>query len=309
MPLRHLSGLSLRDLEYASTIGQSGSFVRAAEICGVSQPALSQQIKKLEHLLGVQIFERQGRQVLPTEAGTLILQKADEILARARGLFEIGANLANPLMGDVHLGVIPTIGPYFMPRALPALRRGFPDLRLHPYEDTTDNLMALLKNRKLDIALIAAPSEQADIASATLCFEPFVLACPVGHKLACDAPVAARDLDGLDLLMLSREHCLRDQTLALCNLQAKDGGRVASSLEMLRQMVAVGEGCALLPALAVSDMRAMEALIKIRSVADTGFGRHLTLVWRSSDPRGSYFRKLAESLLKHLSNDHKTPVP
>ncbi len=309
MPLRHVTGLSLRDLEYASTIGQSRSFVRAAEICGVSQPALSQQIKKLEHLLGVQIFERQGRQVLPTEAGILILQKADDILAQARGLFEIGANLANPLMGDVHLGVIPTIGPYFMPRALPALRHGFPDLRLHPYEDTTDNLMALLKNRKIDVALIAAPSEQPDIASATLYFEPFVLACPVGHKLASDAPISAHDLDGLDLLMLSREHCLRDQTLALCNLPAKDSGRVASSLEMLRQMVAVGEGCALLPALAVSDMRAMEALIKIRPVADSDFGRHLTLVWRSSDPRGSYFQKLANSLQNHLSNDHKTPPP
>jgi len=303
MPLRHLSGLSLRDLEYASTIAQTGSFVRAAEICGVSQPALSQQIKKLEYLLGVKLFERQGRRVQPTHAGRLILQKADDILAQARGLFEIGANLTNPLMGDVHMGVIPTIGPYFMPHVLPALRRGFPDLRLYPYEDTTGNLMTLLRERKIDVALIAAPGEHADISSAAIYFEPFVLACPLGHALAIPASVPAQDLNGLELLMLSREHCLRDQTLALCNLPRVDGERLASSLEMLRQMVAVGEGCALLPALAVSDMRAMAGLIVIRPVADQNFGRQVTLVWRRSDPRGEYFQQLADFLHKQMPSN------
>lgn len=300
MSLRTMSGLSLRDLEYATTIANAQSFGRAAEICGVSQPAISQQIKKLEALLGLRIFERRGRVVVPTENGRQVLFKAEAILADARGLFEIASELTDPLKSDIRMGVIPTLGPYFMPHVLQPLRGKFPELRLHPYEDTTDNLISLLAQRKIDIALMADPAPGTAVTAEAVFFEPFVLACPADHILAGTAPpslpLSQTDVAALELLMLSKEHCLRDQTLALCPRRKSDATRVASSLEMLRQMIAVGEGCALLPALAASNLVDMRSLIRTRPIAGDAFGRQIIMVWRKSDSRGSHFTRLARFL-------------
>jgi LysR family hydrogen peroxide-inducible transcriptional activator len=296
MSLRTLSGLSLRDLEYATTIANEQSFGRAAEICGVSQPAISQQIKKLETLLDLKIFERRGRAVILTESGRQVLFKAEAILADARGLFEIASDFTDPLKGDIRLGVIPTLGPYFMPHILQPLRGKFPDLRLRPYEDTTDNLISLLKQRKIDIALMADPVPGTAMNSTNVFFEPFVLACPVDHLLAGVDPLSQSDIATLELLMLSREHCLRDQSLALCQRQPSDTTRVASSIEMLRQMIAVGEGCALLPALAASNLRDMRRLIQTRPVSSDKFGRQIIMVWRKSDTREADFNLLSNFL-------------
>lgn len=313
---RTLAGLSLRDLEYAITIAEEQSFGRAATICAVSQPAISQQIKKLEALLGLTLFERRGRRVIVTAEGQQVLERAKILLSDARGLFEIASNLTDPLKGDIRLGVIPTLGPYFMPHILRPLRHEFPELRLRPYEDTTDNLLAQLRAHKIDIALIAAPATRSDISSTTVFFEPFVLACPVGHALAKPAPLPEDQLATLDLLMLSREHCLRDQTIALCNIPPNQGTRVASSLEMLRQMIAVGEGCALLPALAATNLDTLSSnsahntalntvqnLVAIRPIAApaaTAFGRQVTMIWRSSDPRQEPFQLLARFLQSRM---------
>ncbi|MFD1880118.1 LysR family transcriptional regulator, partial [Paracoccus pacificus] len=160
MSLRSLSGLSLRDLEYAVAVRRFGRFNRAAEFCGVSQPTLSGQIRKLEALIGVTLFERYGRRITPTAEGQAVLDQAEQIVAQSKALFEIAA-CPEPHRGPLRLGAIPTLGPYFLPHVMGPIRRAYPELSLRIHEGKTDELVNLLKERNLDAILVSSHDSDA----------------------------------------------------------------------------------------------------------------------------------------------------
>src|ERR1700710_102603 len=135
-----LAGLSLRDLEYALAVAEFRHFGRAAEHCGVSQPALSEQLRKLESILGATLFERAPRRVEVTAHGEVLLRQARIVLREALGLMEIARAGSSPLDGPLRVGVIPTLGPYYLPLVLRALRAGFPGLELRLQEGLTHEL-------------------------------------------------------------------------------------------------------------------------------------------------------------------------
>jgi LysR family hydrogen peroxide-inducible transcriptional activator len=289
-----LAGLSLRDIEYAVAVGSTLHFGRAAQACGVSQPALSEQLRKLEDLLGVRLFERGHAGVRVTPRGAELLRQAGRVAAEARGLLELARTVSAPLTGQLHLGAISTLGPY-LPHVLLHAREAFPRLQLRLTEGQTATLLDGLRNGDLDAALIAT-AEPADwLDDAELFFEPFHLVCPVAHRLADLPDVTLQDLAGDDLMLLEDGHCLRDQALALC--QSTSGqSRHATGLETLWHMIAAGEGYSLLPALSLTGRTAMRDLVVTRDLDDPAAGRAVRLVWRSTDPRGSDFLVLARSL-------------
>ncbi|WP_170362177.1 hydrogen peroxide-inducible genes activator [Ruegeria arenilitoris] len=280
-----VAGLSLRDLEYIQSIAEEGHFGRAADICGVSQPAISQQVLKLEARLGFSIFERQGRHVSLTQNGRIVLQKAEILLSEARELLELSLSLSDNLEGDLKFGVLPTLGPYLLPLILKSLKAAYPKLRLSLFEEPTHVLEEMLTNRALDAALIATNPKQPALSALELFHEPFVFACPKDLDLKPNEKVRWSKVLSSQLVLLSQEHCLRDQTVAFCDRIDRPGQRVASSLEMLRQMVALGEGCALFPALSVSGPDRFGGLATTHPIADGVFGRSIRLAWRDSDPR------------------------
>jgi LysR family hydrogen peroxide-inducible transcriptional activator len=298
-----LAGLSLRDLEYAVTVARLGHFGRAAERCGVSQPTLSMQIRKLEYLLGTPLFERHGRRVLPTAKGEPLLRRAEAIIADARALLQAARAREEPLAGPLRLGVIPTLGPYYLPALLPAVRAHFPQLDLRLAEGLTLTLVEGLRAGLLDAVLMALPATAPGIVVEPLFEEPFRLLCPAGHRLARRPRIGLDDLGGPDLLLLEDGHCLRDQALALCH-QARGqspGGegeapRYATSLEMLRHMIAAGEGYSLLPMLAAAGRPDLGGLVAVREIADDRAFRTIGLAWRATDPREDDLRALAAFL-------------
>ncbi len=291
-----LAGLSLRDLEYAVAVGRLRHFGRAAEQCGVSQSALSEQIRKLEAILGVALFERTRRRVEPTPRGALLLRRAEAVLAEARFLIAAAQHAAEPLSGELRLGVIATLGPYYLPGLLGALRARFPRLQLRLTEARTAELLQQVRRGELDAALLALPADDAELSAQALFFEPFHLVCPAQHVLSQMARVTLADLDRDGMLLLEEGHCLRDQALALCGTAAAGSpARFASSLEMLRNMIAAGEGFSLLPLLATAG-RAADGLTHCRKLDDPAAGRTIGLCWRRSDPRGEEFRTLAALL-------------
>ena len=317
---QQLSGLSLRDLDYALAVAELSHFGRAAERCGVSQPGLSEQIRKLEAILGMPLFERGRGGVSPTADGQVLLRQIAVVVGEARGLMEMARSRTGALNGGLALGVIPTLGPYYVPLVLRDLRQHFPELVLRLQENQTGLLLDALARFILDAALVALPVEQDGLFSRALFFEPFRVLLPAGHALADEPSLELAVLDTDDLLLLEDGHCLRDQAISLCRpadpvtsgrvgpIQHGKEPRFATSLEMLRHMVAAGEGFSLMPALATREVSELTGLVRLRPLADSTAGRTIGLVWRATDPRGPDFERLAAVLHENIPAG-TTPIP
>jgi len=294
MPAVSVSSLSLRDLEYAVAVARERHFGRAAEYCGVSQPTLSEQVRKLESILGFALFERTTRTIEPTVRGAAVLEQAEALLGNARRLLEDARRSAEPLSGELRLGVIATLGPYYMPSVIALGRRRFPRLALRLRESTTNELLVALRSGELDAILVALPVPLEGLQAEPLFFEPFRLACPSDHELAQRERVRVRDLNRGALLLMEDGHCLRDQALSLCNPRSlPNQSRYASSLEMLRHMIAAGEGISLIPLLAAAEHTSMHGMITYRELDEARAGRTIALVWRATETRAGDLRQIA----------------
>jgi LysR family hydrogen peroxide-inducible transcriptional activator len=295
------SNLSLRDLEYAVAVASERHFGRAAERCGVSQAALSEQLRKLESVLGVTLFERTKRRVEPTPRGLALLAHAEAILAGARRMLEEAHRAAEPLTGDFRLGVIATLGPYYLPALMHHGKVRFPKLIMRLREGQTDELLALLRRGDLDAVLCALPVPADGLTVAPLFFEPFRFACPVDDPLATRETLRLRDLPRNRLLLMEEGHCMRDQAIALCHMRRLDAHtRYASSLEMLRHMIAAGEGYSVLPLMATEQHADMRGLIRFRDLDDADAGRRIGLVWRTTETRAADLHAIATYMRENL---------
>lgn len=274
--------MNLRDLRYLLAVVEHTSFSRAAEACGISQPTLSVQIRKLEELLGVTLFERTSKTVAPTAACAQLVGHVRSAVAEADAIIAVARNLRDPLAGRFRLGIIPTLAPYLLPLIFAPLREALPALEVEPWEDQTAALLDRLRARDLDAILLATEEDGSDLMSMELFSEPFLAALPADHPLAAHAVVAEAEL-ARDILVLADGHCLRDQALAACAQTGAFGGTLrASSLPTLLNMVAAGYGTTLIPGLAAGA--AQDAGIVLRPLA-TRAGRTVRITWRSSAPQ------------------------
>lgn len=197
---------TLRQLEYVVAVAETLHFGRAAENVHVSQPGLSAQVKQLELTLGVTLFERTRRRVMLTPAGDAVVAAARQVLRAADDVVHTAQHFANPLEGTLAMGVIPTVGPYLLPRFLPDIRRRYPQLRLTLTEDTTDRLVAALGSGDLDLVLVAREAHLEGLDVRTLFEDTFQLVVPRGHALARRKRVTEEDLRGERVLLLEDGH-------------------------------------------------------------------------------------------------------
>jgi LysR family hydrogen peroxide-inducible transcriptional activator len=291
--------MNLRDLEYAVCLAGEGQFRRAAARCRVSQPTLSAQIAKLEDELGVQLFERGARSATPTVNGRALIRQAQIVLDEVEQLKALARTGQDPLQGPFHLGVIPTAGPYLLPLLLPVLRQRWPQLQLLLHEERTAPLLDRLRAGSLDAAILSLPLDGTDLRWELLLSEPILVALPRRHKLAGRARVAPDALASEPILLLEEGHCLRDQSLAVCDaagLARRRDDAQAAGLESLRQMVMAGIGIALVPELATLAPFGAGDLAVYRRFAPPEPTRELVLAWRRSFPRGDALQGLARGL-------------
>jgi LysR family hydrogen peroxide-inducible transcriptional activator len=299
--------MTLQELRYLVALADKGHFVRAAEACHVGQPTLSTQLKKLERDLGVTLFERNKHQMRPTPIGVQIIDRARlalDVVEQIRGLAQRGSD---PMDGPLRLGVIPTLGPYLIPHLLPMLRGRLPQLRLLLREDLTAHLLDRLRQGRLDALLLALPVRADDVEVLALFRESFVVALPEGHALAAKASINEAELAGEKVLLLEEGHCMREQALALCGGTPSDEREElkATSIETLRQMVAAGVGCTLLPRLAAMPGAGsiQNGMVEIRPFAQPEPTRTIGLAWRRRCPREATMRQLGELILADLPSE------
>ena len=287
-----------RQLESLVAVADHRSFRRAATELGISQPALSVQVQGAEHALGIQVFERDRRSVLVTPAGEEVVARARAALTAIDEVRDAARRRAEPLVGPLRLGVIPTVAPYWLPALLPAVRKRFPKLELVLREDQTARLLAQLDAGQLDAALVAIPVP-GDVTTFAIAHEDFLLAAPRGSSLTRKrGKLGERDLEDQTVLLLEDGHCLRDQALAVC----ARGGAIesmqvrATSLPTLIQMVAGGMGVTLLPEAAAEALVPNRGPVELVHFAKPHPGRTLALAWRTSSARLREFRMLGDVL-------------
>jgi LysR family hydrogen peroxide-inducible transcriptional activator len=288
--------VNLRDLEYLVAIADHRHFGRAAEASFVSQPTLSTQVKKLEAELGVQLVERNPRQVMLTPAGEAVVERARVVLREAAAIRELGRQMTDPEASTVRLGLFPTLGPYLLPHVVGSIREQFPRLELLLVEEKTEVLLERLREGKLDAALLALPVHDDSLHQEVLFEEDFVLAVPSDHRLASAAgPLDPSVLDGERLLLLEDGHCLRDQALEVCRLTgaSERSGFRATSLETLRQMVAAGVGVTLLPRLAVQPPVPPSPDVTLIPFTQPAPRRTIAMLWRETSPARNFLPRLA----------------
>jgi len=285
---------TLRQLQFLTALRSEGSFVRAAEVVGVTQPTLSAGIQELESLLGCLLVERARSGVTFTPEGRAVVERAARLLEDAAELVGVAQGRGEPLAGLFRLGAIPTVAPFVLPRLAPVLKQRFPRLRLHLREDLTMRLVDALRARTLDAALIALPFPAAGVETEQLFEEEFLLATAPDHPLASQRGLRLEDVDEEELLLLEDGHCLREHALAACG--ASGGGRnaevAATSLATLVHMAAGGIGVTLLPRMAVASGPPAGAELALVPFEPPLIGRAIGVAWRSGSAQAGSARAI-----------------
>ena len=288
---------TMKQLQYLVALADTRHFGRAAERCHITQSTLSAGIRDLESVLGTAVAERSNRHVLITRVGAQIAERAKALLRDAEEVMEVASAGRSPMTGEMRLGVIPTIGPFLLPRVLPGLRERFPELTVYLREEQTAPLLARLEGGELDAALIALPYETGDLDTRIILEDEFLFACNRDHAFAGAGEVSLDALAGERLLLLEEGHCLRGHALDVCEMgdTIERAQFEASSLHTLVQMVAAGIGVTLVPRLAVDSQIAEGTGISLSRLAVPA-SRRIGLAWRRTSLRAEEFRLLADAL-------------
>ncbi|HCS29057.1 MAG TPA: LysR family transcriptional regulator [Spongiibacteraceae bacterium] len=294
---------TLKQLNYLCAVAKHRHFGHAAKHCHVSQPTLSAGISELEDNLGVLLVERDNKSVLLTDIGQEVVARAQRILTQVDDLVSLVESAGKPFSGSLHLGVIPTIAPFLLPKFLPRFRRKYPDCQLFIREDLSVNLIKRLREGELDVVLLALPYPTEGLDFAPLYNDEFLLAYYEEHRLANKTPLLSSDLRGQDVLLLEDGHCLRDHVLEACHLNDRDmtAPFQATSLNTLVQMVANNIGVTLLPRMALDGKLLAGTHVKTRAFEEETVQRSIGLCWRRNSPRKEEFHLLGKVITQHQS--------
>ena len=297
---------SVKQLEYFLAVARCGSFRRAAEDLEISQPTITAQIARIETSLGVMLFERGRTGTILSPAGRRLLPIARKVLEDLDELVQAAGSGGGG--GAVYrMGVKSTLGPYALPRILPAIHRIHSDLKLYVREESPLLLESQLERGELDLVLTAYPANSTELAGEPLLRESIRLVVPGDHPLASKPVVEGKDLRGQRILTTGEGHHFTRQIEQLCQVLGAEVQRdyQGTSLDALRLMVVMGMGLAFLPALYIhSEINAGSDLV-VRDIEDETIARTLGLVWRATSPSRTFYRALAEDMREIMRQEYR----
>jgi LysR family hydrogen peroxide-inducible transcriptional activator len=272
---------------------------------------LSQQIAKAEEGLGLAIFDRDKKPVVPTLEGEAFIEQARVILREHRRLKEIAKARSGEVSGPFRLAVIPTVAATLVPHFIESFSRKYPKVDLSIEEPTTDDSLDALREDRLDAAIMATPLPSEGFQEDILYYEPFKLYLSKGHPLIARDSISKQDLDGTGLWLLRDGHCFKDQVVRYCSL----GGEKAifrnvhfqsGNLDTLRRLVRQGHGYTLIPAFMIAYMGEAEVKAHVRSFSGPEPARQISLVSRRANWKKNISLALKECILKNLPAGMRT---
>lgn len=250
--------MNIHQFEYVLAVVDSNNFEEAAEKCHISQSNLSTMIGRLEDEIGIRIFNRKTKPVSITKEGKVIIEKLRVITNEIAQFKQSVQELKGEMVGELSIGIIPTVAPYILPLFLNAFSKSFPKLKIILREIPTEQIVLSLKKRDLDIGILALPVYDNELIEDELYVEPFlVYDCRSNSK---GGSVAIEDIDFSKLWLLQKGHCLRTQVHQICEQLNKIEKRPfnfefeSGSMDSLLRFTRSNNGITILPYLASMTM-------------------------------------------------------
>jgi len=300
--------MTLVQLEYIVAVDTYRSFVGAAEKCFVTQPTLSMQVQKLEETLNVKIFDRSKQPIIPTEIGSQIIEQARQVLQESQKIKEIISSQQQDVVGELKVGIIPTIAPYLLPKVIAAMMEKYPDLKLLIWEYTTEDILHHLKTGVLDCGILATPLGDNAIEEIPLYYENFVTYISKNSKLYKKKTIDADDLEDENIWLLNEGHCMRSQVLNICRSTKQNRLQGLTyntgSVETLIRMVDMNNGATLLPELALEEL-SNKQLSKVRYFKSPEPVREISLITHKNFIRKRMLNALKEEVLAIIPKSMK----
>jgi LysR family hydrogen peroxide-inducible transcriptional activator len=271
--------MELQQLRYLVEVAKSHSFTRAAEECHVTQPTLSHQIRKLEEEMGEPLFQRRKKGAFLTPLGERLIEHARSILGSVETVRHEASAFSKKIQGRLHVGIIPTVAPYFLPRLLSACQKKHPGISFQVTEDPTESLLAAMRRGTIDVAVLSPPIAGDDLKFKDLFEDEFLLALPRGHPLARAKSIGLVDVQAYPMILMNDAHCLRGQTLSLCK-RAGFTPQVfiqSAQLDTVLAMVEAGLGVSLVPKSARGSF--LHRKVVFRSLYPEKVSRYISLAW------------------------------
>jgi LysR family hydrogen peroxide-inducible transcriptional activator len=271
--------MELQQLRYLAAVAESHSFTGAAGLCHVTQPTLSHQIKKLEEEVGEPLLQRRRKGAFLTPLGEQVYRHAQEILRNVESVQQAASAFSRHVQGNLKIGVIPTIAPYFLPGLLRLSQKRHPGIRFHMTEEPTEYLLTSLGKGTLDLAILSPPIANDSLQTLDLFEDEFLLALPANHFLAKSRQLSLRVLRELPMILMNDAHCLRGQTISFCQRAgfAPNVFIQSSQLDTVLGMVETGQGISLVPAMARKAFRHRKVVF--RSLRPEKLSRWISLAW------------------------------
>lgn len=295
--------MTLTQLKYILAVERCHNFAQAARECFVTQPTLSMQIQKLEDYLQVTIFDRSVTPVRPTALGKKVLVMAREVIHRSDALEELARSTRQEVSGEFNLAVIPTLAPYLLPLFVEKFRTQWPKVQLRLFEYQTDEIVAMLKEDKLDAGILATPLDIKDIKEELLFHEGFQLLFSSGHPLLKAKEIREQDLKIEEAWLLKEGHCLRAQVLHLCGTKLSnkeravffEGGSIETLVNLLQSMT----GFTVVPELAIKHL-SPEIQKRLRPFSGRRPVREISMVSGPFALKNSISKALKQVITTHL---------
>jgi LysR family transcriptional regulator, hydrogen peroxide-inducible genes activator len=286
--------MTLQQLEYVLALEKTRHFVRAAELCGVTQPTLSAMIQKLEDELDCKIFDRSRQPIEPTEIGLQIIHQAQVVVYQANQLKESVRTEKNTLVGSLNLAIIPTIAPYLLPQFIASFKSMYPDIALKVSEMHTDTIIEKLNFAEIDMAILSTPLEDPKILEVPLYYEKFVAYISPNEPIFSRTELSASDMPLDKLWVLEEGHCLRNQVFNFCNNKPEYSSTYeAGSIDTLVKIVDLNGGYTVIPELHVDLLNETQKL-NLREIVKPEATREISVVIRHDFVREGILNAVAE---------------
>ena len=242
--------MELDQLRHFLKVAEHANFTRAAEDIELSQPALSRSIGRLEEELGQPLFERQSRNVSLTDSGSLLLDRARQILLLVE---DTKAQFNDDgQTGRVRVAAIPTIAPYYLPERLKNFHRKFPGVHVVVHEDTTDHLLRRLSDGLVDVVIAVLPIDTSYLQVEKLFNEELLLVTAADSPLANKKSIQMQDIASLPFVLLGEAHCLTESIVSFCRQKSFHPVSVerTSQLATVQELVTLNHGISFVPHMA-----------------------------------------------------------
>ena len=288
---------TIKQLRYFNALVAHNHYGQAAASCFVSQSAFSVAIKELDNTLGGQLVDRTNKNVTITNLGREVHQQSQAVMAELQKLYDLAQGNLKPLSGRLAVGMIPTIGPFVMPKLLPYLKHRFPELQLEIHEGKTTDVYEQLMEGRLDVVLLALPYELRSVETLSLFKDPFRLIYGRKNSLRDQKSFNINRLEDGSVLLLDDGHCLRDHAISACRIQHVDkvSHFTASSLLTLVAMVRQNLGVSFIPEMAVNSSLVDDDVVV--KAMDSKAYREVGLAWRKGSMRSQEFKLLGDCLV------------